>query len=406
MIRDNKKKRLQLLYWFAFLGIGAAFPFSGLYYKNVLTNPDGTPALNLIGIIFFIQPFLGIFASAFAGILADKFRIKEKILFICGVMVFIGISILAVPGFFPLWSVIHKALIIGIGLTVIGIFVGPIIPLLNSETLDYLHDTGKDTRTFGQYRFLGSISYILMAICTGFFLNLTQWIVLPILFYAVGFLCLSIVSFSGVKAKIKKVSIPWHLLKGDKVFKRFLVFGFLQGFALLSSFNLTSYFMDDLKLTFLTIGFSFGISAILEIPLLFKSSEILKKLGTRNMIIWGTAFLGLKTFLLSVVAPLGMIVPVLLVMMLHGVGYSLQFNGFIDFLNKRAHKSLRSTYINIFFVFSMNMASAVGALTSTFIIDHLGSSWMMIINSLIAVGSIFYFVFFVKEGQSEKSVIM
>ena len=121
----HQKLRLRLLFWVTFTAMGAGVPFLNLYYKQVLVFPDGTPAIGLIGLIVFIEPFLGVFSNPLAGIIADKFKIGHRLLVVCALLTMIGAIFISIPGFNNMLAVNigYKVLFIGIGIFLKGIFI-------------------------------------------------------------------------------------------------------------------------------------------------------------------------------------------------------------------------------------------------------------------------------------------
>jgi MFS family permease len=391
--------KLRVLYWIVFTAFGAWVPFSSLYFKKVLVSPDGSPAIYHIGIIMAILPFLGIFSNPSAGILSDKFKIGSRLLFLCALLTAIGAFFISIPGF-PLFShcmAQQTYLIIGIGIIMAGLFVCPIIPILNTEMLNYLHKTKNDPKFYGSYRVTGTLSWILTTIMTGSLISLTGQVTVSPLIYSAGLFLLAGFTLPGIKARVKKVIIPWHYLFKDTLFLKFLIFSFLQGFGLLSGMSFTSYFLDDIHLSFILIGLAWAVSALLEVPVMVFSRKIANIIGNRWMVISGTFFLTVKFILLVLFAPLRLPSLSILAMSLHGIGYGLQFNGMIHLIDGYAHRDLRNTYMNIFNIVGVSLASACGNLFGSFIIGWLGSTWMLAINSGIVIISIIYFILFIEE---------
>ena len=75
---------LKTLFFLFFVALGAGSPYFGIFYKHVIVNADGTPAIGLIGLIFFVMPLVSLIANIPAGIVADKFHSgKHLITFLC-----------------------------------------------------------------------------------------------------------------------------------------------------------------------------------------------------------------------------------------------------------------------------------------------------------------------------------
>jgi PPP family 3-phenylpropionic acid transporter len=399
----KQKIRLRLLFWVTFTAMGAGVPFLNLYYKQVLVFPDGSPAIELIGFIVLIERLLGLFSNPMAGIFADKFKIGNRLVLLCALLTMIGAFFISIPGYNPVaMDIGYKALFIGIGIVLKGLFIYPIIPLINTETLNFLHNNRSDPRAYGRYRVMGTLSWIITTTLVGILLKTTGWLNISPLMLGIGMFLLAFVAFGGVKAKIKKLKIPWNYLKKDYLFWRFIIFTFFQAFGLLSAFAFTSYFMDDVKLGFIIIGISFAVSAVTEIPLMFYSKKIAQKIGNRMMVILGTGVLTLKFIILAVLAPFKNPVFTIMAMSLHGVGYGLQYNGMVHLIDGYAHKKLRAVYMNIYSMFGISLATSLGGIFSAFIIKILSSTWMLFINSAIVIFSIIYFILFVKERDTFK----
>ncbi len=60
----NKQSRyLKTLFFLSFFGLGIGSPFAGIFYKHVIVNADGTPAIGLIGLLFFVMPLVSLIAG-------------------------------------------------------------------------------------------------------------------------------------------------------------------------------------------------------------------------------------------------------------------------------------------------------------------------------------------------------
>ncbi len=397
--------KLKVLFWFAFIAMGANVPFTYLYFKYLFVTDEGGAGLGMIGLFAFIQPFLGILSGPVVGLVSDKYKAGKRLLFFCAILSCAGAICIALPGISGLksWPVPTRVISVGTGIILIGIFMSSLIPIINTETLDYLHKSGKDPRRYGSYRLLGSVSWIITTPVVGLAMSMTGSVTLAPVIFASGLFVFACIALTGVRAHVEPVRIPWKRILHDRQFLVFLVFAFIQSFGLTGILNFTSYFMDDLKLDFFVIGASFSVSAILEIPIMIYSRRFIVKLGNRRMILAGTGFLTLKAILLFMLAPTHNLILVFLAMSVHGLGYALQFNGMVDFVNELAHKDLRATYMNIWAVVGFNAAGALSGVFSTFVISVGSSTWMMVVNALIACVSILYFTLFLLKEKKKRA---
>lgn len=390
--------RVCLLQWFYFMAFGAAVPFFSVYYKKVLLMPDGSPAFHLIGTVFFLQAILGVASTPVAGYLADKFKIENRILTLCASSVLLGALLIALPGFsvYSQWSLSRKALFILPGVILNGLFIRPILPLIDTESLNYLHLRFGNPTGYGKIRLFGTLGWIVSACLFGWLLSASRQLSLAILGYGGLFGVLAILALSGVRTKIHAVRIPWDHLKNDGMFKRFLLFALLISVALSSSFMFTGYFMDDARMGYLLIGLSLGLGAILEIPVMFFNRQLLERIGNRWMIAGGLLISTTKLTLFAALSGRHAISTIFIAQVaLGGVGFALMISGVVNLIDRRAHEDLRATYQNLFHLIS-TLGYALGGLFASLIIQRLGSRWLMGIDSVILLAAVIYFLVLVR----------
>jgi PPP family 3-phenylpropionic acid transporter len=262
--------RVSLLQGLFFLAFGAGIPFFSLYFKHMLTFSNGEPAYHLIGLLFFIQPLFGIVATPLAGLVSDRFKIESRLLCMCSLMVSVGAILISLPGFqnYTHWHLQKRYVFILIGILLNGLFQRPIIPLIDTETLQYLHEAFGSGDRYGQLRMAGSFGWILSTSLFGWILYVSGRLNLAFIGYGAGFMVLALVTSRGFRTKIRPARIQWDHLKNDAVFHRFLIYLFFHSLGLSSSFHFTSYFMDDARAGYFIIGLSFGLSALPEIPIM------------------------------------------------------------------------------------------------------------------------------------------
>ena len=263
-LQDSTGIRIRLFFWFSFIAIGVSVPFFSYYYNRIFVFSNGETAIGLIGIILSLQYLLAAFANPIAGYLADKFKIENRVLFFCAFLVIIGGLLIGIPVFnlFPQLSLGTKIIVIAIGVMVTGIFFSPIIPLINTETIEHLHRIKSPPGGYGIIRVVGTISFIVTSLLLGLIIYFSQNLAFIPLTYCAGAIILAFFALTGIKARVKRVKIPWHHLKKNKPFLRFLVFAFIQAFALYSVLIYTGLFFDNLEMSPFLIGLAFSLSAV------------------------------------------------------------------------------------------------------------------------------------------------
>ncbi|MEJ2664066.1 MAG: MFS transporter [Spirochaetia bacterium] len=397
--RRSARLRIILLFWFSYMGLSAINPFFSLYLKKVLVFANGQPFDLLIGIFLFSQSFLYLFSSPAAGYIADRFKIENRVLLFCTAFVIVGAVLLGIPGFFfrDGMGMGGRILFIGLGVLFTGLFLNPIFPLISTETLEYLHARRLPASLFGRFRINATLSWVVNTALVGLLLWLLQSIAVIMVYFCLGFILLGIVAFSGIKAKIRRIKVPWDHLKRNKPFKRLLIFCFLHSFGFFGSFSFTAYFFDDYHLSYLIIGLAFAVASLPELFIMYFSGVIARKLGSYRMVLWGAVFMVMKNLLLAFITPLGLTIPVLAVNMLHGLGFGLWFLGIINLIDAWAHKNMRAIYMNLFTLLGTKLPLAAGVLASAVVIHFLNSDWMMIINICASFLAIFYLITRVKK---------
>jgi PPP family 3-phenylpropionic acid transporter len=391
---------LKTLFFLLFIGLGVSSPFFGIFYKHVLVQADGTPAIGLIGLIFFVMPLVSLVANIPAGILADKFHSGKHLitLFCFGVSLFAALIGLAGEDFAHGWTANGKFIYIFVLLFFLNGLFFPIMPMLDAETLLFLNKHFR-REFYGAYRVWGtygwSVSSILMGVLLFYFRHD------PLIFYcaALAFAVLGFASWSGIEAKpaAAPIIIPWNHLKKDILFRWFLLFIFLHGVVTTSSFTYTGYFFDDVLKTPLEIGFILGTWAIFEIPVMMFSRELIDRFGNRWLIVSGLLLSGIRLILFSFFTLETPFVWKWAAALLHGPGFGLSQLGIIDFVDRRAHPAMRATYLNIATVARMSLASALGGILGSVVIERWGGAFLMQFCGWVTIALILFFVFLIRN---------
>lgn len=382
MPRGTKKPKIFQFTFFA--AFGAGVPFMTVYYKHILVKSNGDIADYLIGALIFLYSSLGILATPISGVLSDRFNIRSRILGLFSFPVAAGGILTAITGFGRMnyLSLDMRFLLLLGGVILIGLFMRPLMPIIDSEALVALHREYGEALLYGRIRVFGSIGWIVATVITGYILYITRRLFISFLLFGGLFLVLGFLAMGGTEASIEKKRIPWEHLKEDKTFRTFMVFIFLNALALTSAFNFTGYFMDDIGVNYFIIGASFGLSAVPELPIMYSSERILKKLGSKKMIITGSVIESVKLSIFILIALYGRPWMFFPVQLMHGTAYSMQYCGMVNFTDSLAHPDMRTTYQSIFHL-TWSFGAALGGLWASMIIKKLGSIWLIGLDSAL-----------------------
>jgi PPP family 3-phenylpropionic acid transporter len=403
---DHIKKQsiyLKTLFFLFFVALGAGSPYFGIFYKHVIVNTDGTPAISLIGLIFFVMPLVSLIANIPAGIFADTFRSGKRLItyFCFGVAFFAFLIGLTGDDFARHWGLGGKFIFIFSMLFFLNCCLLPLLPMVDAEALLFLNKYFR-RESYGAYRLWGtygwSLATVLMGALLFYFHNDS------LIFYgtALTFTLLGLVSWSGIEARpAAPIQIPWNHMKKDTLFQGFLIFIFLNGVVSNAAANYTGYFFDDVMKTPLEIGLIFGAWTLFEIPVMKFSRTLIESFGNARLIMLGLLFNGFRLILFSFFTLETPYLWKLTASFLQGPGFGLTHIGIIDFVDRQAHPDMRATYMSIMNVARMSVASALGGVMGSWIIAQWGSALLMQFCGFGLIALIFFFAFLVRRHSRQ-----
>jgi PPP family 3-phenylpropionic acid transporter len=398
----NPSLTLKSLYFLSFIGFGFASPYAAIFYKHVLVNPDGTPAIGLIGIIFSAMPLVSLVANIPAGVVADRFRAGKRLimLFCFGVAVSAALIGLAGEPFARAWGTGGRFAYIFPLLLLLNACFYPINPMIDAETLLHLNRHAQ-RELYGTYRLWGTYGWSVATILMGAMLD--RFGHDPLIFYgtAAAFLLMGLVSRSGIEGRPTELPIllPWQHLRSDSLFQGFLVLMFLTGIVANASYVYVGYFFDDVMTTPLEIGWILGTWTLFEVPVLLFSRRLIERFGNGRLIVVGLLCNGVRLILFSQFTRETPYAWKWAVALLQGPGFALMHLGIIDFVDRRAHPEMRATYLSIMNVARMSLASALGGVMGSWMIGRWGSGTLMLFCGLSSLALIFPYVALLGRGR-------
>ncbi|MBA4421814.1 MAG: hypothetical protein C0390_01790 [Syntrophus sp. (in: bacteria)] len=396
---------LKTLFFLFFVAFGAGSPYFGIFYKHVIVNADGAPAIGLIGLIFFVMPLVSLIANIPAGILADKFHSgKHLITFLCFGAAFFAFLIGLTGGDFARhWGLGGKFIFIFSMLLFFNCCLLPIGPMIDAEALLFLNRHFR-REWYGIYRLWGTYGWSVATVLMGALLYYFSDDSLIFYGVAIAFALLGVVSWSGIETRpaAAPIQIPWNHLKKDTLFQGFLVFIFLNGMVANAAANYTSYFFDDVMKTPLEIGLIFGAWTLFEIPVMTFSRKLIDLFGNRWLIMLGLLLNGIRLILYSFFTLETAYLWKFAVSLLQGPGFGLTHIGIIDFVDRQAHPAMRATYMSIMNVARMSLASALGGIIGSWLIKLWGGAFLMQSCGYGSIALIFFFAFLVRRHDSRE----
>jgi len=399
---DISAPYLKSLYFLFFIGMGSSAPFASIFLKRVLVNEHGAPAIELMGIIYTILPFIGIVASMASGLVADRFHLGRKIIAVNCIIAAISAIMIgqSAEPWTIAWTLQQRFVFLMILLLIFGFGVGPIHGLLDAETLHFLNSQNAREK-YGTYRLWGTYGWFVSTIIMGALL--TQFKNLGFIYYGAAFGCLLLgigALFGMSAAHVPKMEkIPLGHLKANKQFQIFLVFIFIYGLIYNTTTNYLGYFFDDIMKSFWQIGLIFGTWTIFEIPVMLYSHKFMKKFGNRTLIISGMAFNAIRLVLFASFTMKTPYIYKFLIALLQGPAFALTHIGLIDYIDRAAHHKMRATYLSVATIAQNTLGAAAGGILGSEIIKDLGSAALLRLSGIAIFILIFFFVFLVKNEE-------
>lgn len=391
---------LKTLFFLSFVGLGIGSPFAGIFYKHVIVNPDGTPAIGLIGLIFFVMPLVSLIAGIPAGIVADKFHAGKHLLTVlcAGAALFSILVGLAGEGFAGRWGMNERFLFIFAVLVCLHFCLAPINPMIDAETLLFLN-THSRREYYGVYRLWGTYGWSVSTILTGALLFRFRHDSLIFYSLALAYALLGAAARSGITVRPagQPIIIPWAHLRKDRLFQWFLLFMFLVGVVSNASYIYIGYFFDDVMQTPLEIGAVLGTWTIFEVPVMLYSRRLIELLGNRWLIVAGLLVNGVRLLVFSLFTREMPFAWKWAAALLQGPGFGLTHLGAIDFVDRQAHPSMRATYLGILSVARMSLASALGGILGSWLIKQWGGAFLMQFCGWGSIGLIFFFALLMRQ---------
>lgn len=150
----NQKINLTLMFVTLFLGLGSFFPFNSIYLQETLKFNG-----EQIGLFYSVSALIVAVSVPLFGMLADKIKSPRNVYAFCA---------LATVVFLVPYTFVKPFFLI----TVLYVFINGIrsalIPLIDSIAIDYSY---KHQNNYGIFRSVGSLSFIVSSIFTGFLLE-------------------------------------------------------------------------------------------------------------------------------------------------------------------------------------------------------------------------------------------
>lgn len=344
------------LFFFIYAGIGVNLTFLNVFY--ISQGLTGTQ----VGLIGLAAASSAMLAAGFWGYLSD--RTGQARLIMAGGA--IAASLLAL-----LYPLVHTFWLFLLLSVLFAFFTTSAFILIDATTLALLGDRRDE---YGRYRLGGSIGYILAAASAGF---VFERIGLRWMFPAYAVI---MVMFAFTALRLPALPIHaggQHSRQLGAMIRQpsWIIFAlciFLVWTAMNGSINFLGITIKSMGGGDSLIGIAATMAAVAELPFMFFSGSMMRRMGMRNMLwtsmLFFTLRIGLYGFMPHPAWAIG-------INLLNGPSYVFMWNSAVNYANHMAPENLKATAQGLFQA-TTNLASMVGAVLCGWMFDQIGSANM------------------------------
>jgi len=359
---------VKILFFLFYAGIGQFLAFLNVYYNNI--GLSGTQ----IGLLGTISTAIAVISATLWGVLSDRLG-KPRWLF---VVAFSGtiLGTLALSAAQPFGWIFLAACLF-------ALFFSTLAPLIDSTALVLL---GEQRQRYGTYRVWGSVGFIVTSTAAGFIYEKSG---LHAMF--AGFVVLMtlglLVSLYLPDQNVRLSGSAWggigHMIRKPQwlIFAGIVFFIWLAANGMLSFLGVT---IKNMGGTDSLVGLVGTVSAMVEIPGMFFSDRILRRVGSKRMMGFGIVAYILRMFFYAMMPTPGW---ALVIATMNSITYMPFWIGAVAYASDRAPKNMKATSQGLLYSVT-NLASVVGGLGCGWLFDRGGPSGLfsvMGISCLVAL---------------------
>jgi MFS transporter, PPP family, 3-phenylpropionic acid transporter len=369
--KTNRLWVLWLLFFFQFAAIGVYFTYLNIYYREA--GLSGTQ----IGVINMSTSLAGMLGAVVWGYLSDRTG-KTPLLIAIG-----AVGSLVTAQLVPYLHSFEAFLIVAM----IGSLVGSATStLVDSMTLVMLGERRED---YGRYRLGGTIGYILTTGTVGFLFDRAG---LKLMFPVYGIL---MACFAGIALLLP--SLPVHrgarsrgqigVMMRQPAWLLFIAVIFLCWIALNASIMFLGVSLSAMGANQALIGVAVTIGAVVEIPFMGYSGRLLRRFGSRRLLIFAMSLMVLRYFLLGWMPSPEWAVAINVI---NGISFPLFWTSSVTYNNRLAPPGLAGTAQGLFNSAS-GLAAVVSSLLTGLLFDSLGPNGIFVVMAFIVLAALILF---------------
>ncbi|MCX7013194.1 MAG: MFS transporter [Candidatus Sumerlaeota bacterium] len=384
-LRSSAEARIALNYFMLFAVFGIYTP-----YLQVLLKNQGFDERQ-IGFIQSAIDFAGLFAPFLWGWLSDHSHHRRALL---------ATTIIGAGFCFTGFGWIDGFTLAIANALALGVFYRSVIPLTDGLVLRYLAEQGGDygrPRSAGSFAFIG-INLLLEALgvsgAAGRELVLGGMLATTAL-HAISVRLLPLTAreraerAEGVRLRKR---IDWSVLLGGP-FVIFLVAAFpgrvgIMGYYSFFSLYLKEVFHQD------KIGYLWVLGPLSEIPIIFLSSRIIRRIGARNLFALGVGGAVVRLLGYALAPSIWFVIPL---QFLHCLTFGAFHTSAMAIIQRLVPSDMKQTAMTVFHIFSIVAASVVGSALGGVLIHAYGFRTMYLVYSGLTLASLCAVLSLVRE---------
>src|SRR5574341_1486263 len=357
--------RPKAFYLFYYGAMASLIPFLVIYYEH-----HGLSGRQ-IGLLTAIPPLVTLFAAPLWGAAADAtWRHKAAL-------------VTAIPGTMLAVLLLSRQTAFGSLIPTVvfyAFFLAPILPLVDNAVMALL-DKRQDE--YGKQRLWGAVGWGLAAPLAG-------WLIvragLGWAFY--GFLILMSGAFLVVwRLPVSPAAVPARAKNGFRTlitnpnWPLFLGVVFVGGVGVSILSNYLFLYLKDMGTNETVMGLTLTVATLSELPVFFFSNRLLRRWGTRGLLLLSLSILGFRLIAYAFVHTPWL---VLALQLLHGVSFSTWWVAGVSQAAKLAPPELGATAQGLFSGAMFGMGGAAGGLLGGLLYESLGA-WGMFLWAGVGV---------------------
>ena len=282
-----------------------------------------------------------------------------------------------------------------------GLFSQPLIPLTDGFALRYVHTHGGD---YGRVRVAGSVSFIMTLLLLEALgiggRNPTAMILAAML--AVGLLhFLSILALpqpgvhaSATNAKRYKPDLRLFLKKRFVLFTLCVLLGRM---AMMSYYHFFTLFLKE-ELGFEAAGLLWVIGPLSEIPIIYFSTRIMKRIGVKNLFALGLLGCMVRLVCFSFATNVWQVIPL---QCLHALTFGAFFTASVTYVSRLVPAEMKSSAQTLFAGLSTGLGSLLGGALGGVVAENYGFAVLYRVFGGIAFVALVILMVFVPREEEE-----